>query len=132
MAKVYIVTAGMYSDFHIMAAFSTETLAQEWIVRSKRDSTEIHIMEYDVDEPEEYGYVTIISMDRRGEVEHVRTRWQVKDKGKLRLSRRNSTEMVLFGAVDTGREELTPEAHLERATKVANEERTRLIAFGYW
>ena len=47
MASVYLVTAGEYSDYHIIGAFSTEELAEKWIERYDESAG---IEEYEVDE----------------------------------------------------------------------------------
>ena len=47
MDSVYLVTAGEYSDYHIIGAFSTEELAEKWIERYDESAG---IEEYEVDE----------------------------------------------------------------------------------
>lgn len=48
MGKVYIVTAGTYSDYHIEQAFSTREKAQEYL--DHVGSEDARIEEYDLDE----------------------------------------------------------------------------------
>jgi len=64
MAKVYIVTSGSYSDYHINAVFSTEELAQGYIDRW--GTSDYDIEEWDLDNPnpfervgKDYYYVAI-------------------------------------------------------------------------
>lgn len=46
MKKVYVVTAGCYSDYHIVAVFSTKEKAEEYIAYH---GTDYNLEEYDLD-----------------------------------------------------------------------------------
>lgn len=54
MKKVYIVTSGNYSEYHIEAVFTTKELAEDYVIHNGVD---YDIEEYDVDEPFERGDV---------------------------------------------------------------------------
>jgi hypothetical protein len=54
MKKVYIVTSGDYSEYRIEAVFTTNELAEDYVLHNGVD---YEIEEYDVDEPFERGDV---------------------------------------------------------------------------
>jgi len=62
MADVYVVTNGCYSDYRIMAVFSTKALAEGYCekVKAVGEADAIDIEEYPVDThlPERLGYCT--------------------------------------------------------------------------
>lgn len=63
MNKVYVVTAGCYSDYHIVAVFSTKEKAEEYIAYH---GTNYRMEEYDLDEEfEREESVWCVSIDMR-------------------------------------------------------------------
>lgn len=73
MGKVYVVTSGEYSDYHIDGMFSTEELAQKFIDSFKRhEYTEMDIEEWELDVHKDalsQGYLPFrVSMRQNGDV----------------------------------------------------------------
>ena len=87
MSKVYIVTEGNYSDYRIIAVFSSEALAAEYIAKAKGTLEEDRtwIEPHALDEPNEWGHVTTVDMDREGKTRNIRTRWKHLPTSKHRL-----------------------------------------------
>ena len=46
--KIYVITSGEYSDYHIVAIYTTREMAEEFIQSNGNDCT---IEEYDIDKP---------------------------------------------------------------------------------
>ena len=73
--KVYLVTAGSYSDYRVLAAFSTRYRAKQYM--DQHNSTlsnrwyEADIEAYDLDLPNEWGTVITVHMDRSGYVKNL-------------------------------------------------------------
>ena len=131
MNKVYSVSSGLYSDFHIMAVFTTEAMANAYVAAAKQ-LEDPSVTEWEVDQPIEWGYLTQLLMDRQGATYHVRTRWRSVTEAGYTLCRDGNTSQALHSAVVTGDAPPNDPAHVERAIKVTNEIRTRLIASGEW
>ena len=66
MPEVYIVTEGSYSDYHIVAAFSTKALAKAFCAASHGKYDSIETLE--LDEPSEWAWVARVRMCRDGEL----------------------------------------------------------------
>lgn len=136
-SKVYIVTAGCYSDYRIKAIFSTQELANEYV--SLCQDLELNeIEEWELDNPIEFGYVVRVAMLRDGTVySATKPRWCELPPPDAHWTKRNILVTrewlaLLSMHVSTGTDELTPEVHRERAIKVTNEVRTRLLAMDKW
>lgn len=69
MKKVYVVTEGEYSSYHILAVFSSRKLAQEYIETVRNHCwDDVRIEEYELDRPPERWLGTVVHMDREGNV----------------------------------------------------------------
>ena len=128
--KVYVVTEGYYSDYKILAVFSTREKAERYIklCQKYRDLlNSLEIEEFELDrEPEEYVY-TFVRMNRDGNVIEVRktvldswlaSAWN--DPANVNCDVYGN--MYLYVRTDD----------VKKAIKVANEIRTMLIATGRW
>jgi len=117
---VYVVTSGEYSDYSIEAVFSTKEKAEaykadmEWVGSEKAD-----IEEWEVDTLRERRALEV-GMTREGETYMVRK--TLLPRGHEIIF--NGKETLLLNVVATEEE--------ERAVKVTNELRTRLIALSAW
>jgi hypothetical protein len=54
--KIFIVTSGEYSDYHIEGVFSTKKLAEEFVATLSRDA---RVEEYALDEKVGWAYATV-------------------------------------------------------------------------
>lgn len=118
---VYIVTSGEYSSYRIEAVCSTKEKAQAYVKDLKwvKDDRSIDIEEWEVDIPREEKALEV-GMTRDGEAYMVeRTLGQ---RGYKLFS--NTEEVLLLNTVPTDDE--------ERAVKITNELRTKLIALDQW
>jgi len=64
MVKVHIVTAGEYSDYCIIAAFSNATVAKEF--KDLYNATKVEV--WSLDQPKAEWVTTTVRMSRSGEV----------------------------------------------------------------
>ena len=133
--KVYLVTQGRYSDYHVEAVFSTKEKAQAWIDSSREQGCEIE--EWDIDSPIERGWVTSIVMMRDGVLwghsESALPIWSKLPPPPYKLYWYASVGCYLLrNAVYTSREDAPIADHHARAVKVTNELRARLIATDEW
>ena len=130
MSTVYLVTRGDYSDYKVLAAFSTKDLAQSYIDVGGSSvqyyGNDANIEEYEMDQPNDWGYITAVYMDRDGACSVPRTEWMHRPKIYHELYRhfKSDEKQTLYNGVLTW--------FHERAIKVTNELRTRLIAEGKW
>jgi len=121
---VYIVTRGEYSDYRILAAYSTRELADavvEWLGPSNAE-----VEEYDLDknaEPLAHGYAAFrVTMDWSGNsepVERVHYRWEALS-GEVSVWSGRSGKGGVYGVV-FARDE-------QHAVKIVNEKRAQMIA----
>ena len=126
--KVYVVTEGVYSDYHILGVFSDRRLAENFISKytgsSRYYGDEIRIEEYALDvSPEKWEWI-FIRMDRNGNVleyESVISAKQLKP-NPSKPDFDFDGNLILY--VNTN--------SVEKAVKVANEVRARLLAEGLW
>ncbi len=132
MAKVYLVTEGSYSDYHVVAAFSTYELAAAFNAWRDGDA-EIEEYELDVDRP----------LMREGH--HAYRVWMWRDGGSETMcwspDKPVPTEYGFHYSLREGKGRDHHEHELvltvtakseEHAVKIANETRTQLIANGQW
>ena len=128
--KIYLVSQGDYSDYHIVGAFSTHKKAKAFVDRFTVDREydayfkNYRIASYDIDALEPAARKDMIwvhlVMGRDGRTWNVTTGPDVPNKP-MRELYRNDRLMVTVEAKDV--------AH---AVKIANEIRTRMIARGEW
>lgn len=118
---VYIVTSGEYSGYRIEAVCSTKEKAQAYVKDLKwvEDDRSIDIEEWEVDIPREEKAIEV-GMTRDGEA-YMRIR-TIKPRGHELIY--NGEQVLLLNTVATDDE--------ERAVKITNELRTRLIALDRW
>ena len=122
MKKVYIVTEGNYSDYDIVAVFSTKKKAKEFLKKYEEvyPYIDVRIEEYPVDVPVEkcFGYVVV--MKKNGDV--VRTEKTYDTEFGFRGFHFLSGDLVW--AVNTDDE--------KKAIKVVNEKRAIILAHNAW
>ena len=133
MEKVYVVTDGEYSDFHIEAIFSTREKAEAFLNSRKKnvyDDWALH--EYPLDYPDfiankiANGYKLFkVVMDRGGNTISI-------GEGNI-TSLENEFQDGFGWGSKIGEFSTTVFAHDEQhAVKIANERRVQLIASGEW
>jgi hypothetical protein len=129
MGKVYVVTAGVYSDYHILAVFSNRESAEKYKEKYEKNVREdARIEEYMLDSPEDEWIVTTVAMDKEGNVIDV-----VK-------SENTEPEKIGFQGFEHlyGGKEITyfqwgvVTDDEKRAIKVANEKRAIILANNLW
>ena len=123
MAKVYLVTEGCYSDYHICGAFSTEAKAKE--AAALLTEGDIEELEIDPVSPHPPGLTFwFVEMQRDGAVSHARQQSvSLTDKtieNDAPLSTGESWRLNMW-AKDKG-----------HAVKIANERRIQMLASGDW
>lgn len=119
--KVFLITKGIYSDFHIDSIYSTQEKAEN-------ANREIggEIAEWEVDPEEKRRWHTYVSMAKNGEVEDVRSCFHAsEDLAKSRIRRLKFFRgEYFFTAVET-------HDHTT-AIKIVNERRTQILALNQW
>ena len=131
--KVYIVTEGSYSDYRMVAAFSTKALAAAFCAASHGKYDSIETLE--LDEPSEWAWVARVRMCRDGELFYpgASIRWtEVPYKSYQTGVSGGSIQWVENHVVVGADHDNEPPGASDRAIKVTNELRTRLIATGEW
>lgn len=123
--KVYIVTAGNYSDYRILAVFSSRYRAKKFIKDAGRGRVETWLL----DEPyETFHHVGTCMMEDGSIVKQYHIADVVGDGMRERLGfeayRYHWDRLYLVWIVDTDSE--------ERAAKVTNEKRAQILAAGIW
>jgi hypothetical protein len=130
--KVFAVTSGSYSDYHVVAVFSTEAKAQEYIDASKEAASYDwcnleDVEEYTLDAPIIPLYYVTVRMLRDGTIE---------DGDNLDLHfGEHTTGFVgiwIYNSGDSAFSWTTDTKDKKRAIKVANEKRAEIIALGLW
>lgn len=138
MKHVYIVTEGWYSDYHIVAAFSSPEKADEFIEVFPGDGREIERYELDTNVASmarQGAYPWYISMYRDGTIADVRLSEHHDSYAVyhgLSVSYTNGIQdQVRSGRIDSLNGIVY--AHSEpHAIKIANDHRAMLIATGQW
>ena len=121
-ANVYIVTSGVYSDYHIVAVFSTQEAAQTYADNS--GGRHARAQEWPLDPSSHWGHQTSLTMTRDGEARNCHANWAARPQTRHRLSQHHAGAWLLCVTVPTGDK--------TTAIKVANEIRTGLIAADQW
>lgn len=117
MKKVYVVTAGEYSDYHIEAVFSDKKKATELISKSSH----LEIEEYEIDKAiSDFIYIQV-DMKKNGDIS--RTMKQIGIFYSDGFSMFNMDDELIW-IVKTDDE--------KRAIKVTNEKRTQILAADCW
>lgn len=124
MVKVHIVTAGEYSDYCIIAAFSNATVAKEFkdlynATKAKRSYGQAKVEVWSLDQPKAEWVTTTVRMSRSGEVLET---WSNVDA---------SESCFIFDVYDNLVVSVATR-DVDRAIKVANEKRTQIIALNLW
>jgi hypothetical protein len=136
--KVYVVTAGSYSDFGNIAVFSSEEKANKFMKeypRYKGYDSYNNLEIYELDEPDNGEYkkgkrIFEVKILKDGTVEGCKYKLYYPDK-KLSIN-----IWIPDGLVNTSKQELliceVEADNPEGAVKIANERRAMLIASGEW
>ena len=131
MTKIYLVSKGCYSYYHIVGVYSTAELANEVVTEINKHDTydKAEIEEYDLDQPTVkpgYAWYTVF-IDRDGNV--CGPRWANALEGQdeqwftvCRDSNRTSTQLHISRFVDS----------METIVKIANEHRAMWLAVKPW
>jgi hypothetical protein len=118
--KIYIVTSGSYSDYHIAGVFSDMSVAKEFA--DKYSPYESDVEMYDLDVPKSSWTVKTVTMDRHGNVINIYDRiCELKDIDNVFIPRIDRDGYIVIN-VRTDDD--------KTAIKVANENRTCMIAEG--
>ena len=134
MTKVYLISSGVYSDYGINWAFSSREKAKSWLKilnkNHKNDtiySKEYAIEEYDLDPEYQPRHWIWVSITQSGEakVTNHQTTLTLEGENEVMMSSPiydYDNNLLLFVQTDSE----------ERAVKVANELRSRILSFGVW
>lgn len=126
MAKVYLVTSGSYSDYHIEAAFSTEELAEAYKKRWG-DSYDSYVEEWDLDpvDPHQHPNLSFfqVQMWRNGDTLQCKSASPLSAEEDRIASPAWKGRMPLLITYCWARDK-------KHAVKIANEKRTQAIAEG--
>ena len=129
--KIFIVTSGAYSDFDIAATFSTEKKAEDYIdeaLKGGRPFGGYDIHEYQLDRPNDWGYLIKVVMLKDGKSTILKPEWTHLPKPihfvQQIVPMRGESYDVLNNWVLTDSK--------KRAVKSTNELRTQMIANGDW
>jgi len=134
MKQVYLVTSGSYSDYGVDAIFSTEKLANEWILFNKGvSSKDYHVSEIILDPVNDVskGFPFTILMDKQGNTYYI---WD----GGLKYFVPNLIERDYYHTHNEEDEEIQVlrftlyADNQEQAIKIVNEKRLQLIAGELW
>ena len=130
--KIYVVTEGTYSDYHIEAVFDDEALADELArLRNELQSADCQVEEYELnalaDKIKQGLLLWRVVMLKNGD-----TDWVHEAAGYYpeilvsipKLIGRRQTEAMLYATVWA--------KDKEHAIKIANEKRAQIIALGLW
>ena len=130
MNLVFLVEQGSYSDYRILAAFSTKARAEEYAAGVGGDA---QVAQYPVDEDFDNWYVTEVRMDRQGEVQSVETK--IRDQGRVLefphfVGNAISGSWQSFQRIEICYESLSRDQ--TAVIKTANDIRTRILASDLW
>jgi len=129
MGKVYVVTAGKYSDYHILAIFSDRRKAEEYKIKYEEVvGEEAWIEEYVLNPSKKRWFIITVWMDREGNVIDVYK------------SENTGPEDIGFQGFDCCYGEKNVEYFrwgvetddVKKAIKVANEKRAIILANNLW
>ena len=124
MNKVFIVTVGEYSDYHIEAVFTDKSIADEFVIqfnnRNKSDYDKATVEEFPLDNPKDSWEVTLVWMKQDGTVISTRPGFN-EELGLYHYDKRNDSILYVVATTDP-----------IRAIKVTNEHRAQLIANNLW
>jgi erythromycin esterase-like protein len=129
MGKVYVVTAGEYSDYRILAIFSDRIKAEEYKIKYEEVvGEEARIEEYVLNPSKKRWFITTVWMDREGNVLDV---YKSENTGPEDIGFQGfdcyyggkNVEYFRWG-VET--------VDVKRAVKVANEKRAIIIVNNLW
>ena len=119
MSKVFILTEGSYSDYHILAVFSTKELAEKYT----KVNPSAGIEEYNLDAPIPLPQ-TLVVMQQDGTVIYSRLVHDYDIGFNSFWENRGTKQLCLYYVVETD--------SIERAIKVTNEKRTQILALNLW
>ncbi len=125
--SIFLVTSGSYSDFTILAAFSTRQKAEE-LVHAFQDQTDIIEMKLDPDTAD--WWTTSVTMSRDGTV--LTCQGPYKQQGGPFLFSPRFDFHIQDGAFLTYLSYDSPSLDPAAAVKAANETRTRLVQLDIW
>ena len=124
--KVFIVTAGEYSDYHTEAVFSTNELAEEY---SKRAGDGYDIEEWELDAPMPEALIRVV-MSKEGEVgydgAYGTCRVIIGSCGFQWFKGKDCGELAGYIAWTVKTDDMI------RAIKVVNEKRIQVLALNIW
>ena len=122
MKKVYIVTAGNYSDYHIVAVFSTRKKAEEFLKRYEEvyPYIDVRIEEHPIDVPVEKRFGYRVMMKKNGDVVSIEKAYETQ----FGFRGFHFLSGDLIWAVNTDDE--------KKAIKVVNEKRAIILAHDAW
>ena len=127
--KVYVVTAGVYSDYHILAIFTSRKRAEEYKKKAEKVwlyyQEEIRVEEYPLNMPPSQWVKTCVRISRDGQV--IET-WKWIAKGEVR----EIEEDLPFYDVQGNLVWIVHTEDEEKAIKVANEIRAIILANDEW
>lgn len=121
MKKVYIVTVGEYSDYHIEAVFSNEEKASKYIKVSKIHPSDVEIEEYEIDKPMSDFLYTEIRMKRNGDISRIQ-----------HFANIHALEGFYNYTIDNELKWIVKTDDEKRAIKVTNEKRSQIIVAECW
>ena len=123
--NVYLVTAGDYSDYHVVAAFSSMELAEAFRARLPRPH-DAWIQSYPLDAGHRWGHLVTVLMARDGRVLNTYRTWGEVGQSNYRLLEFYKGQERRVLCVDAQTEDE------ESAVKTCNETRAQLIAANIW
>lgn len=128
MSKIYVVTAGVYSDYHICAVFESRELAEEY---KEVDADGCDIEEYELNNwHDQKGFVFKITMRKNGDsfnTNHVRG-----DTDALHFDPELYKYRCINEEMSCGFDIHVRAKDVNHAVKIANEVRVRIIAQTEW
>ncbi|MBI1973022.1 hypothetical protein HYS50_03380 [Candidatus Woesearchaeota archaeon] len=127
MTKIYLVSSGSYSDYGILAAFSTEEKAKKLLTILEKTSNECGIEEYDLD-PEVGNFTQyFVFMKKDGSLlnEIYHTRVYFPEAPRVWFTVNSDYPEGFMNYVAIAKSE-------QQAIKAANEHRTQAIAMETW
>ncbi len=129
MTKIYVVTSGSYSDYSIDAIFSTKGKAKAFIRFREEHCTSFgdayRVEKHLVDTPTTRWVSWIIDMKKNGDTDGF------DDSPYASSINQRPTQFINYFSKDNARFSVRTDS-LERALKVANEMRQKILAAGLW
>lgn len=127
MKKIYVVTAGDYSDYRIVAMFSTKKLAQSFI--DSFAASTVYDRFNDVEEYELNPFKSDLSAGRKPYIVRMCKDGQVKQVKLVEASDFHQSDRYSYGNEINISCFANDETH---AIKIANERRVQIIAMNRW